>query len=714
MLAAMLRIPRTLPIVAALLSSLLVPTLPATGQVEGLEIEILGQPVFHQEKDDLALRVRITNTGAFDLDGFTVEVGAGGKITTRSQLESVFEAVDVETIGSFAVPFEDRMLAAGTSMEVRLDEPIASLQGISLSGQEGVYPVQVQLQDPEALPLATAVTTVLYYPDRPEARLKFVPVLPLQDRPARDPSGIFTPDESGAYPLEDALRSDGWLGAYLDTLDSLSGNTLNLGLAPTPRLLEEVSDLADGHERRTGDGTEEIAADSPIARTASAWLDQLRAITNRISVQTVLVPYSFADLPAIAEGPGEVSAQLRAGADVLEGILGPATVGRDGQWLMPPGGRIDEATFDQLPIGVEHILFSSDALSPLPSPELSGCPEVQFSFTCPVRVQTPVTGPTTGFIFDGNIQQRLAALVRPGNTRMELQEFFAETAMIREEQPGRSDRVLAVGVPATWQPDPAIARTFLRGLARAPWLQTMTPSAALEEGGQPFRRVVTHEVGRAAGQPDDSFFDQIRFAATTVAQYRSMNPPDDIVERLTRNVLVAQSRAFWPETEDGLAYADLTREEIDDEFGKIQIAGPQEITLTSKTGQIQFLIVNETGYGVDLNVLVSSGDLTLRGEGFSREDIVEQQHVGSEQQRITFDVITRASGFFPVDVSLQTPDGLDIGEPVTLTVRSTEYNEIALGLTFGALAFLVLFYVVRALRRRRGRDAGDEVQGPTA
>ncbi|HZA19476.1 MAG TPA: DUF6049 family protein, partial [Actinomycetota bacterium] len=296
----MVRIPRILAIAGALLGALLIPVAPATGQVEDLEIEIRGQPVFHRETDDLGLRVKITNSGPQDLDGFTVEVGAGGKITTRSQLESVFGADTVETIGSFAVPFQDSTLAAGSSMEVTLDEPIRSLQGISLSGQEGVYPVQVQLKDPEALPLATAVTTVLYYPDDPETRLTFVPVLPLQDRPARDPSGIFTADELGGYPLEDALRSDGWLGAYLDAMDPLSAGSLGFGLAPTPRLLEEVADMADGYERRAGDEVEEVADDSGPARAASEWLDRLRTVTDRLSVQTLLVPYSFPDLPSIA------------------------------------------------------------------------------------------------------------------------------------------------------------------------------------------------------------------------------------------------------------------------------------------------------------------------------------------------------------------------------------------------------------------------------
>lgn len=705
MLAPMALIAR-LVLALALLAPLTVGTAPAQEPSEELGIEVIGQPVFHRAGDDLGLRLAISNGGESDLDGFAVQVGAGGKVTTRSQLHAIFDEGDADTIGQVAVPFDDRVLPAGGSTQVRIEEPVARLQGISLSGQEGVYPLEVVLTDESGGPLASTVTTVLYYPNRPETRLKLVPVLPLHDRPARDPSGAFAPDATGAFPLEDALAPDGWLTSYLDTLDSLTTGDLNVALAPTPRLLEEIADMGDGYKRRVGGESETVAPSADEARAAESWVGRLRAVSSRASVQPLLVPYSFADLPSIAPAPDAVGAQLRAGgAGVLKTVLGAATASEAGRWLMPPGGRIDEATYDQLPVGIEHVLFSFDALTALPTPELSGCPEIEYSFTCPVRVQTPVSGATTGFVFDEGIQERLELLLKPGNTRGEMQQFFAETAMIREEQPGRSDRILAVTLPASWQPARGAARTMLGGLARAPWLEALTPETGLASGPEERRRTVAGDIGRVAGQPDADYLEEIRAVAATVDQYRSMNPPGDVVERLTRNVLVAQSRVWWPEGEEGLEYARLTRAEVEEEFGKIRITGPQEITLTSKTGQIQFVVLNETGYAVDLNVLVASlgvtENLTLGGESLSREGIVDPQHVASEQQRITLDVTARASGFSPIEVRLETPDGLDIGEPVPLTVRSTEFNEIALGLTFGALAFLILFYVVRALRRRR-------------
>jgi hypothetical protein len=687
------------------------PQAPSQETSDDLEVAVVGQPVSYGAKDQLGLRIKITNPGPDDLEGFTVQVGAGSKVTTRSTLHTIFGASRTDTIGSVAIPFEDRTVGAGSSAEVVIEEPISSLQGISLSGQEGVYPLGVFLTEPNGAELASTVTTILYYPNRPQARLKIVPVLPLNDRPARDPAGNFAPDESGSYPLEEAVDPRGWLASYLQTLEELSAQDLSLALAPTPRLVEEVLDLSDGYRRVTGEGTEPVEPQAAAVRAAEAWLDDLRVVTDRPSVQPLLVPYGFVDLPSIASGL-EVGSQLKAGSDILSDALGPETASRAGAWLMPPEGRMDEATYDQLPLGVEHVIFSFDSLSPLPSPELSGCPRIEFSFTCPVRVETAITGPKTGLVLDENLQQHLDALGRQGDTRRELQQFFAETAMIREEQPARSDRVIAFAPPATWKPRPGASRTLLRGLARAPWLETMTPAAALDQNIQVRRRTVVGELERGPSEPDLGYFERIRSIAAEVAQFRSINPPAETVERLTRNVLVAQSRTWWPDPIEGMEYARSTQEEIAQELGRIQITGPQEITLTSKTGQIQFVILNETGYEVDVNVLVASENLTLRGEGFSPEDIVSEQHVASKQQRITFEVTTRASGIFPVQVRLQTPDGRAIGDPVPLTIRSTEFNEIALGITFGALAFLILFYVVRAIRRRR--MGGGSLKAPEA
>jgi hypothetical protein len=67
--------------------------------------------------------------------------------------------------------------------------------------------------------------------------------------------------------------------------------------------------------------------------------------------------------------------------------------------------------------------------------------------------------------------------------------------------------------------------------------------------------------------------------------------------------------------------------------------------------------------------------------------------------------IARTSGIFTVTINTQTPDGKLTFGTTDIEIRSTEFNRIALGLTLGALVFLILFYTAKAVRRRRTSDA---------
>jgi polyisoprenoid-binding protein YceI len=119
--------------------------------------------------------------------------------------------------------------------------------------------------------------------------------------------------------------------------------------------------------------------------------------------------------------------------------------------------------------------------------------------------------------------------------------------------------------------------------------------------------------------------------------------------------------------------------------------------LSSRKGSIQFVVSNDTGYEIDISV-------ALTGGGIEVDDEELELNIPEQQQSVTIDVTATTSGIFGLDVQLKTPDGkLDITDARTITIRSTEYNRIALALTFGALAFLVLFYLIRWMRRRRAR-----------
>jgi hypothetical protein len=135
---------------------------------------------------------------------------------------------------------------------------------------------------------------------------------------------------------------------------------------------------------------------------------------------------------------------------------------------------------------------------------------------------------------------------------------------------------------------------------------------------------------------------------------------------------------------------------VNGELGKIKLIGPEQITLTSKRGKFQFVIVNDTSYPATVDVDMTSENLALPDIG--------PQTVPAGRRQFEFEVTTEASGIFPLTVQLRAPAGLEIDDPKPITVRSTEFNEIALALTLGAVAFVILFYVVRGARRRRDDD----------
>jgi Family of unknown function (DUF6049) len=684
------------PLGVLLVASALMCQLPTASAQDGTaEIALLRQPVWHDGDDRLNLKLRITNTSDVDLKGFNIVVGSSYRVTTRSGLHTIFDPDSFESVSSLPLPlaFPNLALPPGATHDVVVGNPVAEL-GLVAAGEPGVYPLKITLQDSAGISLDSLATQVLYYPERPETRLGIVPLVTLNDTPARRPDGTFAPGSDGAFPLEEALAENGWLTVAAAALGRGVEGGMRAALAPTPRLLEEVADLSDGYARTSTEGVEEVPDDSPVARRADAVLGTLRAAVSSGSLQPVKIPYSAPDLPSITAITDGVTGQLAAGSAALVEVFGEATGGR--AWAYAPSGRLDAEALEQISgAGVERTFFAPNSLEESPNPDEAGCPVRTFSFTCAVEVSTELGGSLSGFMFDPFLQEHLGEVQRPTSAAPALQRFFAETAMIREELPGTPDRVIAAAIPATSRTSARITRSLIIGLARAPWLETMTPGQGLNRSATEVTKQIVEAVPVLDESPPDAYLTETQAAGETVAQFGSLQPPANLIRRLGRNVLVAQSRALWSDPALGLEYARASVNEVEREFAKIGIVAPDEITLTSKRGEFQFILVNDTGYDVSVDVAMTSDKLDLPDPGAI--------DVAPGQRRVTVRVTTESSGIFPLTVQLLTPDGFEISEAKPITVRSTEFNEIALGVIFGALAFVVIFYVVRGIRRRRNR-----------
>ena len=711
-------------------------SVPAYGQdAEDVQLRLVRQPVWHEPGDDLGLTLSIFNRASEPLEGFSITVAAHSRVLSRSELHASFDGpptFEASLITALEAP--ERSIPAGGSELVTIDQSLSELQSLAGATENGVYPVTISLFDGARGTLLDSLTTplIFFVPGPEELPLHAALVIPLNEIPRGGPDGAFHADEdTGSWPLEAAVADGGWLAGLVGAIDSATGlqprppsprrgrsrrgrprpqrpprpRPVHTAIAPMPRLLEELQDLANGYERVGPNGTERVRSGSTPSVNARDLLARIDGLMATSGIQPLLAPYSYPDLPALQSqlGETEVASQIHEAESVLENTLTNAP-GRD--WILAPGGRLDRETLEQLQLAPEagHSVFlAEDSLEPLTAPAGSGCPDPPVSFTCPIRVETG-TGTADGYALDPALQPRLFELSTGEDTRLMLQRFFAETSSIREEAPGREGRVVAMVLPPLWYPNPAASRVLMNGLRDAPWLRTVTPNEGLRYAAQhlePFERQIRSEISPLEGEPDVSYFESIEEAETSVDDLAGVQPPPELVQRLTRNTLVSHSRLWWTEEliDRGESYAEEAAAEADGELGKITIGRTDEIVVPSRQAPVKVVVFNDADYPVRVDVRVSSSELDLDR---TFEETVQARGL----RQIEFDVAAEASGLFSLLVSVETPEGRVVTSK-KIRIQSTEFNDIALGLTFGALAFLVLFYITRAARRRRSEGSAE-------
>lgn len=684
------------------------PTVVAPGDIQ---IELAGQPVWYGPGDPLDLEIRVTNNASVPLIGFQVIVGVDQRVLTRSDLRESFSAEPGLVPATLPFSFTNTV-APGGSVVITIDQTTDSFATLAAALEGGVFPATVVLRTPDGVQVLDSLATpLIYYPEKPETRLNLALLLPLNAIPERGADGVFTeadPEDS----LAAGIAERGWLTGFVDALETQTQPreapqrprrrgrkrpprqprppSLRLSIAPTPRMLEELSDMADGFRM----GEETLASDSPQAEAAAAILERLRSLLERDEIQPVVTPYSFPDLPTLIDRlPLEhTAAQMNAAINTLESTLA-TELGT--AWLFPPAGRLDAQSLAQLQLleDGDNVFLSDTSLEPPSDPLAGGCPVLTGTMSCKVEVRT-TSGTSQALIADPGLTAQLSQMLIKPNDRLALQRFFAETSMIREEAPGIEGRIVQATIPSLWHPSPRLARLFLEGIREAPWIRSTTADEALEMSPGTMEARIVDRATTIRNTPSSSFFLEVDAAAQLIDSYGTTVTPDNQrIGRLRRNILVAVGRSWWRRMDLAYTYLNESKEEVTSELEKIDLSGPQAFTFTARQGELQFKVINDTGHPARLTLTMTSPNVTL-----NQDRIVETFPAGSKT--VTVEVTARTSGQFPLEVRLETADGLVIAE-TTISIRSTSLNKIALAITLGALAFLILFYVLRGMRRGR-------------
>lgn len=684
------------------------------------DVRLVGQQIHHGLDDRLNIQVRVTNLSETPLSGLTLQAAVFPKVPSRTELHDSFADVTTET-PPLAPSFDvGGTLGPGESTPVDIDPKLSDFLFTTV---EGVYPIQITLFADSGEQLDAFKTPLILYPERPEIPLNFTLMVPVSPLPARGPDGHFAPDEEGEWPLETALSDEGWMSGLIDALDVASATGLQLGVAPSPRVMDEIADMANGYTKVVGGEVERIERDSPAAIEADGTLEQLRSVLTRPGVQPVLSAYAGPDLPTM---PRELDLehlfeQFSEGEETLRGLLPDAQFRP--QWLYATGSRWDADTLgtirDSRPVGEDLRTFvGAEFFDPRIDDTAPTCPDpgtpdadLAHSFTCPVEIATGDLR-TQAYVREADLQDRFADLAERGGDALDLQRFFAETAFIHLEFPGTPERIVHTTMPAHWEPKPYVSQRLLSGLARAPWLTSRTPASGMKAATDPLPRDLIPTAPDLRGQPDEADFETIRRTADRLETYRELGPPQERLDRMDHNLLVAVSRTWWNEpplsTQEGIAYAEDTEDEIIGEFDKLTVSGPNT-TLTSQRSAIEVNVFNETTYPVtvDVDFFAQGGDIRI--DESDKEELDNLTVEPGAAPAIKVDAIAESSGIFNVRARILSPVTRTEINSQELTIRSTNFNQIALGITFGALAFLILFYILRLIsRRRRASDTTTE------
>lgn len=432
--------------------------------------------------------------------------------------------------------------------------------------------------------------------------------------------------------------------------------------------------------------------------TATGDRQLLDTLRRSIGGREVLAgPYVDVDPSAmLRDGLGdELTTQLRTGSDALAAALAPAR----------PDGRtwVADAPLDSTGLqglrdaGVDQIVLREDLLTPT---------DLSFTLTRPALLESGgVTVQSTTFI-DGGLVRHFD---EPGNPVLSATHLLADLSQLYFDSPS-VPRGAVVAPPEDWQPSPVFLDTFLTGLEGSPLLTPVTiddyfrtvPRAVDDDG---------HPVVRSLAEPSTATLGTFGPALLRTRQRLSgfstmTNDGDPLLASAAQRLLIASSSALSSDRRS--AYLDAVDAEINQRTSFLRAPARQSVTLTSRDAQVPLTIRSTSPTPLRVRVLVTSPKLDFPD---GPAQVVTLDDVNTT---VTFKVKARASGTFPLDVQVTSPDGTLPIATERLTVRSTAVSGVGVVLSIGAGLFLAGWWIHHLRSERRLKRRKTRPRHPTA
>lgn len=291
-----------------------------------------------------------------------------------------------------------------------------------------------------------------------------------------------------------------------------------------------------------------------------------------------------------------------------------------------------------------------------------------------------------------------------------VQRFLAETLVLLGERAGTPRSVL-VAAPRTYDPDPTALAAFLAATAAAPWLTTVDAAALLSDAG-PDRAVAQQQPGavvRSAAPPPTLTtrrLTQMAAQRDTLHRVATVLRDGAQFERTYRELLDELASARW-RFQPG-SWPTLNNTVVSDTraaTSAIKVVA-RSVNFLAENGTLQITIDNGLPYSVaDIRLVLAPTN--------PRMQIVDQPApitiAPGSRTVVRVPVTAVAAGRADIRAFLTTADGTPIGSPAVIPVSANPIDGTIYWVGGLLVALVLLFGVVRALRKGTSRidEIGD-------
>jgi hypothetical protein len=655
-----------------------------------LEVALTSVSPVVSPRAPLDYRVTVRNRGQEAVGDLVVRARLGQPVDTRSELAGLLATPGANVSIQPLDEFRPAVAAIPPGASERLERRRVPMPpGLADQRAGVVLPLSVEVEATTAAGQVTAslTTFVVDLPARASQPLRAALLVPVREPTHRNPAGDFVDDK-----LAELLAPTGSLGAVAAEL--ARPGAAEATMVVDAMLVEDATAMVGGWRLRQAGKRTTIPAGDPRSGHADQFLQSLKAAAS--GHPPAAFAYGNADLPALVRrgSGGRAEDAVRVGRDLLRDGLGTAP---DESLAWPADGAVDGAllqTLQQTRSGVvvldpRHLPAPVTAATQNATVDLGAGPDPQRALVGDAELSAALTDP------------------RAASAPVEwAQRILAETAVAWLERPNSAGpRGVLLAPPQSWRPTGTFFRSLVRGLGAAPWLR-LQPAATLaddvpqgpEEGERPLATVTAADI--ATGLPS-AYLTRVEQTRSQLLSFRravgnDFSPATGSFS-FERDLLIAESSDWRPAgiRGRGRGFVRAVTQGIDGVYRRVEV-GTTPVTLTARRGKIPVTVANTSEERVTVVLRLTSPkvDLPAASDPFVLEP-------GRRTTQL-LQVGTRATGTFPIQVEVLTPDRRDAIAGGEIRLSSTAFNRVALALTGGAAGVLLLWW--RFGRRRPGTE----------